>query len=83
MLKVNAKNRDLVRTVALHRSQEEIETNDEYSVFEYFLRPNFDFKQEIISYLDSVEVVEPLSLRKEIGRMVLNVYMKYREDVKL
>ena len=82
VLKVNAKNRDLVRTVALHRSQEEIETNDEYSVFEYFLRPNFDFKQEIISYLDSVEVVEPLSLRKEIGRMVLNVYMKYREDVK-
>ena len=82
VLKVNAKNRDLVRTVALHRSQEEIETNDEYSVFEYFLRPNFDFKQEIISYLDSVEVVEPLSLRKEIGRMVLNVYMNYRKDVK-
>ena len=81
VLKVNAKNRDLVRTVALHRSQEEIETNDEYSVFEYFLRPNFDFKQEIISYLDSVEVVEPLSLRKEIGRIVLNVYMKYRDDV--
>ena len=82
VLKVNAKNRDLVRTVALHRSQEEIETNDEYSVFEYFLRPNFDFKQEIISYLDSVEVLEPLSLRKEIGRTVLNVYLKYREDVK-
>jgi predicted DNA-binding transcriptional regulator YafY len=82
VLKVNAKNRDLVRTVALHRSQEEIETNDEYSVFEYLLRPNFDFKQEIISYLDSVEVLEPLSLRKEIGRMVLNVYMKYRKDVK-
>ena len=82
LLKVTAKNRDLVRTVALHRSQAEIETNDEYSVFEYFLRPNFDFKQEIISYLDSVEVLEPLSLRKEIGRMVLNVYKKYREDVK-
>lgn len=82
LLKVTAKNRDLVRTVALHRSQAEIETNDEYSVFEYFLRPNFDFKQEIISYLDSVEVLEPLSLRKEIGRMLLNVYMKYTEDVK-
>ena len=82
LLKVTAKSRDLVRTVPLHRSQAEIETGDEYSVFEYFLRPNFDFKQEIISYLDSVEVLEPLSLRKEIGRMVLNVYLKYREDVK-
>ena len=81
LLKVNAKHRDLVRTVALHCSQAEIETNDEYSVFEYLLRPNFDFKQEIISYLDSVEVLEPLSLRKEIGRIVLNVYMKYRDDV--
>jgi predicted DNA-binding transcriptional regulator YafY len=82
LLKVTAKNRDLVRTVPLHRSQTEIETNDECSVFEYFLKPNFDFKQEIISYLDSVEVLEPLSLRKEIGRTVLNVYLKYREDVK-
>ena len=82
LLKVTAKSRDLVRTVPLHRSQAEMETEDEYSVFEYFLRPNFDFKQEIISYLDSVEVLEPLSLRKEIGRMVLNVYLKYREDVK-
>ena len=82
LLKVTARSCDLVRTVPLHRSQTEMETNNEYSVFEYLLRPNFDFKQEIISYLDSVEVLEPLSLRKEIGRTVLNVYLKYREDVK-
>jgi predicted DNA-binding transcriptional regulator YafY len=67
--------------VPLHRSQVEIETGNEYSVFEYFLRPNFDFKQEIISYLDSVEVLEPKALRQDIGRSVLNIYRKYREDV--
>ena len=82
VVKVTARIRDLIRTVPLHKSQQEIETGRDYSLFEYYLRPNFDFKQEIISYLDSVEVTEPLSLRKEIGRTVLNVYLKYREDVK-
>ena len=82
ILKVASRVRDLIRTVPLHCSQEEIETMPEFSVFEYSLRPNFDIKQEIISYLDSVEVLEPLSLRKDIGRTVLNVYLKYREDVK-
>ena len=81
VLKASARVRDLVRTVPLHRTQTEIETNQEYSVFEYNLRPNFDFKQEIISYLDAVEVLEPKSLRQDIGRDVLNIYKKYREDL--
>ena len=81
VLKASARVRDLVRTVPLHRSQVEIETNPEYSVFEYNLRPNFDFKQEIISYLDAVEVLEPKALRQDIGRSVLNIYKKYREDI--
>ena len=74
--------RDLVRTIPLHSTQKEIETTSSYSVFEYYLRPNFDFKQEIISYLDSAEVLEPVTLRQEIGRMLLNMYLKYREDLK-
>ncbi len=82
VVKVTAKIRDLIRTIPLHKSQVEIETGREYSLFEYYLKPNFDFKQEIISYLDSMEVMEPLSLRKEIGRTMLDVYLKYREDVK-
>ena len=81
VLKASARVRDLVRTVPLHRTQVEIETNPEYSVFEYSLRPNFDFKQEIISYLDALEVLEPKSLRQDIGRSVLNIYKKYREDI--
>ena len=81
VLKASARVRDLVRTVPLHRTQVEIETNPEYSVFEYSLRPNFDFKQEIISYLDALEVLEPKSLRQDIGRSVLNIYKKYREDL--
>ena len=81
LLKVSARVGDLVRTVPLHRTQTEIETNSEYSVFEYNLRPNFDFRQEIISYLDAVEVLEPKALRQDIGRSVLNIYKKYREDI--
>jgi predicted DNA-binding transcriptional regulator YafY len=76
---VAARTRDLVRTVPLHKSQNELETTNEYSLFEYYLRPNFDFKQEIISYLDSVEVVEPKSLRMNIKNMILNTYLKYKD----
>ena len=82
VIKVSSRIRDLIRTVPLHKSQEEIETSKEYSLFEYYMIPNFDFKQEIISYLDSLEVIEPLSLRKEIGWTMLDVYLKYREDMK-
>lgn len=81
LIKASSKVRELVRTMPLHPSQTEVESTDEHSVFEYYLRPNFDFKQEIMSYLDAVEVLEPVSLRKEIGRTILNVYLKYREDV--
>lgn len=73
---------DLIRTVPLHHSQKEVETTSEFSVFEYFLRPNLEFKQEIISYLDSVEILEPLTLRQDIGKTMFNIYIKYREDIR-
>ena len=81
VLKVSERIRDLIRTVPLHKTQQETLADKEYSLFEYRLIPNFDFKQEIISYLGSVEVLEPSSLRKDIGRIALNVYLKYREDL--
>ena len=81
ILKVASRVRDLIRTVPLHCSQEEIEIMPEFSVFEYSLRPNFDIKQEIISYLDSVEVLEPVTLRRELASVLLDMYKLYRSDL--
>jgi len=51
----------------LHASQEEIETNEEYSIFRYFIIPSTDFKQELYKYGSDVEVLAPESMRKEFA----------------
>lgn len=56
-----------LRTLPLHASQEEIETNEEYSIFRYFIIPSTDFKQELYKYGSDVEVLAPESMRKEFA----------------
>jgi len=59
-----------IRALPLHHSQKEIEITAEFVVFEYRIKPTFDFIQEILLHGDLVEVLSPLSLRKEIIRIV-------------
>lgn len=56
------------RALPLHRSQREVETADDHAVFEYRLRPTYDFQQEILSHGGDVEVLAPAWLREEIKR---------------
>ena len=61
----------------LHESQEEIVKNEEYSIFKYYIRPTFDFIQEILLNGESMEVLEPLSLREEIAGIINRMNSKY------
>ena len=79
-LKVSAGQANYIRDLMLHESQEEIERNDEYSIFKYYLRPTFDFRQEILWNGEGVEVLEPLWLRKTIADMVEQMWNKYKEE---
>jgi predicted DNA-binding transcriptional regulator YafY len=54
----------------LHISQEEIETHRDHSIFAYDLAPDYDFKQDILSYGDTVEVLEPAQLRESISTTI-------------
>ena len=47
-LKVYDQQVNYLRSLPLHDSQEEIETQPNYSVFSYYLRPSFDFMQKNI-----------------------------------
>ncbi|GHT72267.1 WYL domain-containing protein [Bacteroidia bacterium] len=58
--------RKYFRTLPLHASQQEIETTDKYSVFSYYISPTFDFRQEILSHGDEIEVLLPEWFRNEI-----------------
>lgn len=53
-----------IRALPLHHSQCEIETTDNYSIFEYLLKPTYDFCQELLSHGDEIEVLSPAILRE-------------------
>lgn len=57
---------DYLRTLPLHESQREIEGDDESTLFEYHLKPTFDFYQLVLAQGDQVEVLEPESVRNEM-----------------
>ena len=80
MLKVSAGQANYIRDLKMHESQEEIERNEEYSIFTFFLRPSFDFQQELLWNGEDVEVLEPLWLRKEIAGKIKRMWNKYKED---
>ena len=70
LLKVSSMQTKYFRSLPLHRSQEEVETHKDYSVFSYFLTTDYDFKQDLLSFGKEVEVLEPKALRKEITEII-------------
>ncbi len=69
---------DYLRSLPLHVSQEEIETTPEYSLFEYHLRPTFDFVQELRRYGSNVEVLAPAWLRKSFADEAIRTAELYK-----
>lgn len=76
-LKVDAGQVKYYKSLPLHDSQREIESNEEFSIFEYRLVPTFDFKQEILSKGPSVEVLAPESFRKEVKTDIKAMVERY------
>lgn len=65
------------RSLPLHSSQEEIVTTPEYSVFKYYLTPDYDFKQDVLSFGTRVEILSPASLRNEIKDILTGLLKRY------
>ena len=78
-LKVNASQANYIRDLKMHESQEEIERNEEYSIFTYQLRPSLDFIQELLWNGADMEVLAPLWLRKEIAGIVESMCNNYKD----
>lgn len=79
-LKVSSGQANYFRDLPLHESQEETEQTEDYSIFEYQLRPTFDFQQEILRNGEDVEVIEPIWLRKEIAGKIKRMWNKYNKE---
>lgn len=76
-LKVCARQANYFRTLPLHSSQKETEKTAEYSIFSYYLTPNYDFIHDVLYYADDVEVMEPASLRETFETITSNLNHKY------
>ena len=77
-LKVYGKQVQYFRSLPLHSSQKEVETNDKYSIFTYFITPDYDFKQDVLSFGDKVEVLEPKELREEMKGIIRSLTTRYK-----
>ncbi len=76
-LKATAIQAKYIRDLKIHESQKEIEHNEEYSIFTFNIRPQFDFQQEILKNGEEVEVLEPQWLRDEIAGKIKRMWERY------
>lgn len=77
VLKVAAAQRDYFRTLPLHHSQVEVETTEEYSIFEYYVAYSVELVMQILQYGGLVEVLAPSELRDEIIDNIIHAEMQY------
>ena len=67
-----------LRTLPLHHTQKETTTTKEYSDFEFFVVPTFDFRQAILKEGSELEVLEPQSFRDEIKEELTKTINLYK-----
>lgn len=77
-IKVKADQANYLRDLKIHRSQQEVECNNEYSIFTFYLRPTFDFQQELLWNADNMEVLSPQWLRDEMVDRIKEMLKLYQ-----
>ena len=66
-----------IQTLPLHHSQKVLNRTSEYADFEFYLCPTFDFRQELLSQGEEVEVMEPASFREEMKKVAKRIVERY------
>ena len=70
VIKVASSQVKYLRSLPLHHSQKETAVTPDYSIFEYDLKPTYDFEQELLSHRDDFEVLKPLSFRNKFANII-------------
>ena len=79
VLRAYGNERYYLRDLPLHHSQRMIASTDDYCDFELTLRPTSDFKAQLLSRGEWVEVLEPQSLAEEIVEWHQNAINRYKK----
>ena len=59
-----------LRTLPLHASQREVDTQHGWADFQFRLRPTYDFRQELLSQADQIEILSPESFKEEFVKVL-------------
>jgi hypothetical protein len=81
-IKVTASQANYLRDLKIHHSQQEIERNEKYSIFTFYLRPTFDFQQEVLWNGPDWEVLAPQLLRTGMADRIEHMLNLYKTDPK-
>ena len=77
-IKVVAIEANYFRTLPLHHSQEEIERNENFSIFRYNIIPSFEFTQELLKQGANLEILSPQWYRDEFAEKVAKMHQIYK-----
>ena len=69
---------NFLRTLPLHSSQRELESGDGYTDFSLDIRPSVDFISELQSKIDSLDVLEPQSLKEKVRNILANALSRHQ-----
>ena len=69
-IKVQGVKRNYIRMLPLHHSQKELVLESEYSIFQYYISPTYDFCQELLSHGKEIEVLSPSWFRHQIAETI-------------
>ncbi len=77
-VKVYGAQADYVRALPIHESQQELETSDDWSIFEYRVCPCYNFYQQLLWHREKLEVLAPAHVREEMKRISEEIGKLYR-----
>lgn len=66
------------RSLKIHHSQNELSSENGCTVFEYYLKPTYEFIQELLSHGPDVEVIQPERLRKTMKQWIKQMNDLYK-----
>ena len=81
LIKAYAKQDSYIRALPLHHSQKEEECCTDYTIFSYFIKPTYDFRQELLSQGTGVEVLAPEWFRNKIAEVITGLSYIYTKPL--
>ena len=70
---------DYLRTLPLHESQKELESDEKSTTFSYDVKLTYDFMQLIMQQGDQVEILEPKKLRGQMRNLAKTLTSYYKD----